>query len=69
MIVALGVVTRPAYLLVLEAAVALLVVQAIVINRLTGVRYPLWANVPTPRVGALAGHSAAHRLARLLSLD
>jgi CBS domain-containing membrane protein len=69
MIVALGVVTRPAYLVVLEAAVALLVVQAILINRLTGVRYPLWANVPTPRVGALAGQNAAHRLARLLSLD
>jgi CRP-like cAMP-binding protein len=69
MIVALGVVTRPAYLVVLEAAVALLVGQAIVINRLTGVRYPFWTNVPTPTVGALAGRGAPHRLTRLLSLD
>lgn len=66
MIVALGVVTRVSYLFVLEAAVALLVVQAIVINRLTGVRYPLWTNVPTPKIGALAGRSATHRLMRVL---
>lgn len=66
MIVALGVVTRPAYLVVLEVAVALLVGQAIVINRLTGVRYPLWSHVPTPKIGARAGRVAAHRAARLL---
>ncbi len=58
--VALGVVTKPAYLVVLEAAVALLVVQAIVINRLTGVRYPLWSHVPTPQIGKRAGRVAAH---------
>jgi CRP-like cAMP-binding protein len=69
MIVALGIVTRPAYLVVLEAAVALLVGQAIAINRLTGVRYPLWTNVPTPKVGVLAGSGAAHRLTRLLWPD
>ncbi len=65
MFVALGVVTKPAYLVVLEAAVALLVVQAIVINRLTGVRYPLWSHVPTPQIGKRAGHVAAHRLVHL----
>jgi CBS-domain-containing membrane protein len=69
MIVALGVVTRPAYVVVLEAAVALLVGQAIVINRLTGVRYPLWSKVPTPKIGTRAGRVAAHRLARLRWLD
>ena len=69
MIVALGLVTKPSYLVVLEAAVALLVGQAITINRLTGVRYPLWANLPTPKTGALAGRGAAHRLTRLLSRD
>lgn len=63
MFVALGVVTRPAYLVVLEAAVALLVVQAIVINRLTGVRYPLWSHLPTPTIGKRAGGVAAHRVA------
>ena len=69
MVVALGVVTRPAYLVVLEAAVALLVGQAILINRLTGVRYPLLSHVPTPKIGTRAGRVAAHRLARLRSLD
>jgi CBS-domain-containing membrane protein len=69
MIVALGVVTRPAYLAVLEAAVALLVGQAIVINRFTGVRYPFWSHVPTPKIGTRAGRVAAHRLARLRWLD
>jgi hypothetical protein len=66
MIVALGLVTRPAYLVVLEVAVALLVGQAMVINRLTGVRYPLWTHVPTPKIGKQAGGAAAHRVARLL---
>jgi hypothetical protein len=65
LIVSLGVVSKPAYLLVVEAAVALLVGQAIVINRLTGVRYPLWASVPTPKIGALARHGALQRFTRL----
>ena len=69
LIVSLGVVTRPAYLVVLEAAVGLLVGQAIVINRLTGVRYPFWASVPTPKIGALAHHGALQRFARFLWLD
>ncbi|HEX5482101.1 MAG TPA: HPP family protein [Terriglobia bacterium] len=43
LIVSLGVVTRPSYLLIIEIAVALLVGQAIVINRLAGLDYPLWA--------------------------
>ena len=61
LIVSLGVVTRPTYLVVLEVAVALLVGQAIVINRLTGVRYPFWSRVPTPRIGALRATIAAGR--------
>ena len=35
--------TSPAYLLVIEVAVALLAIQAIAINRLAGLDYPLWA--------------------------
>jgi CRP-like cAMP-binding protein len=66
LMVALGVVTKPLYLVVLEAGVALLVVQAIIINRLTGVRYPIWASVPTPKVGALARRGALQRFTRLL---
>ena len=64
LIVSLGVVSRPAYLVVLEAAVALLVLQAIIINRLTGVRYPFWASVPTPEIGALASRGALQRFTR-----
>lgn len=45
LIVSLGIVTKPFYLLVIEIAVALMVGQAIVINRLAGLDYPLWARV------------------------
>ena len=63
MIVSLGLISRPAYLVVLEAAVGLLVGQAIIINRLTGVRYPFWASVPAPKIGALASRGALQRFA------
>src|SRR5262245_32984371 len=66
LIVSLGVVSRPAYLVVLEAAVGLLVAQGIIINRLTGVRYPIWASVPTPKIGALARRGALQRFTRFL---
>lgn len=42
LMVSLGLVTQPLYFLVLEIAVAMLCVQAIVINRLFGLPYPLW---------------------------
>jgi CBS-domain-containing membrane protein len=66
LIVSLGLVTRPGYLVVLEAGVALLVLQAIIINRLAGVRYPLWASVPAPKIGVLANRGALQRFTRLL---
>jgi CBS domain-containing membrane protein len=66
LIVSLGLVSRPAYLVVLEAAVGLLVGQAIIINRLTGVRYPFWASVPAPKIGVLASRGALQRFTRLL---
>ncbi len=43
LIISLGIVTRPFYLLIIEVAVGLLVLQAIVINRFAGLDYPLWA--------------------------
>jgi CBS-domain-containing membrane protein len=43
LIVSLGVVTAPLHLVVIEVAVAALTLQAIVINRLAGLDYPLWA--------------------------
>lgn len=43
LIVALGVVTQPFELVVLELAVIALTIQGIVINRSEGLDYPLWA--------------------------
>lgn len=43
LIISLGIVTKPTYLLVIEIAVVALVIQAIIINRLAGIDYPLWA--------------------------
>lgn len=42
LIVSLGIIYRPVDLLIIEAAVVLLVLQALAINRLAGVPYPLW---------------------------
>ena len=43
LIISLGIVTRPSYLVVIEVAVALLTLQAIAINRIAGIDYPRWA--------------------------
>ena len=43
LIIALGIIIQPKNLVVIEVAVALLTIQAIVINRLAGLDYPLWA--------------------------
>jgi CBS domain-containing membrane protein len=45
LIVALGIISQPKELVVIEIAVILLTVQAFVINRIAGVRYPLWRTV------------------------
>lgn len=42
LIVSLDIISQPHYLLVIEIAVLLLTVQAIAINRLAGLPYPLW---------------------------
>lgn len=47
LIVALGIIAEPRYLLVIEAAVILLTAQAFVINRLAGLPYPLWRSRET----------------------
>lgn len=49
LIVSLGIVTKPFYLVLIEVAVVLLTLQAIAINRLAGIDYPIWAK-RTPRV-------------------
>lgn len=48
MIVSLGIVTEPGHLVTIEAAVALLALQAFVIHRLTGYDYPLWGAPDRP---------------------
>ncbi len=42
LIISLGAIVKPLHLVLIEAALALLVAQAIVINRLAGLDYPLW---------------------------
>ena len=42
LIVALGILSTPYYLIVIEIAVVLLTAQAFVINRMAGLPYPLW---------------------------
>jgi CBS-domain-containing membrane protein len=46
LIVSLGILREPEQLVVLMVAVALLVVQAFVINRLAGIGYPRWSPPP-----------------------
>jgi len=49
LIISLGIVTRPFHLLVIEIAVAILTLQAILINRAAGIDYPLWASRDAPK--------------------
>ncbi len=42
LIVSLGILTKPEYLVIIEIAVVLLTAQAFAINRLAGLDYPLW---------------------------
>ena len=48
LIVALGILSMPYHLVVIEVAVVLLTVQAFVINRLAGVAYPVWHHGKVP---------------------
>ncbi|MGA2571043.1 MAG: HPP family protein [Terracidiphilus sp.] len=51
LIVSLGIISKPRELVIIEVAVFLLVAQALVINRLAGLPYPLWrySQKPDPR--------------------
>lgn len=52
LIVSLGVISMPAHLLVIEAAVVVLTAQAFIINRIAGLPYPLWKHrQPDPAAG------------------
>jgi len=52
LIVSLGILTQPWQLILLMVAVMLLTLQAIIINRLVGIPYPLWSSRPVPTRGA-----------------
>ncbi len=52
LIVSLGIVSRPIYLVLIEVAVIVLTLQAIAINRLAGLNYPLWAWRDHPRAAS-----------------
>ena len=43
LIISLGIITTPIHLCIIELAVVLMALQAIVVNRLAGVNYPIWA--------------------------
>jgi CBS domain-containing membrane protein len=49
LIIALGIVTDPREVVIMFGGVVLLILQAIVINRLAGVAYPLWNAPPDAR--------------------
>ncbi|HEV7219577.1 MAG: HPP family protein [Candidatus Acidiferrales bacterium] len=42
LIVSLGIISKPRELVIIEVAVFLLVAQALIINRLAGLHYPIW---------------------------
>jgi CBS-domain-containing membrane protein len=46
LIVSLGILTKPEYLVIIEIAVILLTAQAWAINRIAGLNYPLWERKP-----------------------
>jgi CBS domain-containing membrane protein len=48
LIISLGIISEPRELIIIEVAVFLLVAQALVINRLAGLPYPLWKTAPSP---------------------
>lgn len=48
LIISLGIITKPQHLAIMLLAVALLTIQAIVLNRLAGIDYPLWAKRVQP---------------------
>lgn len=51
LIISLGILTKPLHLVLLMGAVVLLTLQALVINRLAGVPYPLWSPIRETPVG------------------
>jgi len=49
LIISLGIISKPRELVIIEVAVFLLVAQALLINRLAGLPYPLWNAAPSTK--------------------
>lgn len=64
LIISLGIVTRPMHLVIIEAALALMVLQAIALNRLAGIDYPLWSPRLPPSAEEVLSKSAGHSQCR-----
>ncbi|HZQ18975.1 MAG TPA: HPP family protein [Terriglobales bacterium] len=54
LIVSLGIISKPRELVIIEIAVFLLVLQALAINRLAGVPYPIWNAARTGEPGNIS---------------
>ena len=61
LIVSLGILPHPIQLVLLMAAVVLLTLQALAINRLAGIPYPLWNPIREPATSADGGVKAGMR--------
>ena len=67
LIIALWIITRPYHLLIVEAAVAILVLQALIINRLAGIEYPVWAATARLEPAEPVAHKGTEMQVRPLS--
>ena len=52
LIVSLGIITQPKELVIIEVAVFLLTAQALAINRVAGIPYPVWRSLKAPKGGS-----------------
>jgi len=52
LIVSLGIITQPKELVIIEVAVFLLTAQALAINRVAGIPYPVWRSHKAPKAGS-----------------
>lgn len=48
LIVSLGFITRPSHLAVIEVAVIALLIHALIVNRLSGIQFPIWSPLTDP---------------------
>ncbi len=61
LIVSLGIISQPKELVIIEVAVILLTAQALAINRLAGLPYPLWRNRDPGEAIDIAGRATPER--------